>query len=192
MVSNAPISPHTEVFNTYGASLSNAQLLARYGFALEANEHDIISWTLSELPFRLPGFFPQPYNAHAALQQIANTVCWPNPPSELVYFPTPPTRQDGCTFCINGDARVSVSLWAYAVVCAIHNLHTRAESVLIPRDMEGWVDLLEILAREQVRWEALVAAAEDDDCENQVPNLTASDLSGQQVSYSIIYCDASE
>jgi SET domain-containing protein 6 len=49
MVSNAPILPNMEVFNTYGENLSNAQLLARYGFALDGNENDRVTWNLEEL-----------------------------------------------------------------------------------------------------------------------------------------------
>ncbi|KAH7926391.1 hypothetical protein BV22DRAFT_355569 [Leucogyrophana mollusca] len=41
-----PIPPHTEVFNTYGA-LTNAALLARYGFLLDANEWDVVSMPIS-------------------------------------------------------------------------------------------------------------------------------------------------
>lgn len=57
MVSNLPIlvpasdrpDAQTEVFNTYGARLSNATLLARYGFLLEGNEWDQIEWGWAEL-----------------------------------------------------------------------------------------------------------------------------------------------
>lgn len=42
MCSVKPILPHSEVFNTYG-SLSNAELISRYGFTLPENEHDIVS-----------------------------------------------------------------------------------------------------------------------------------------------------
>jgi len=49
MVSNAPILPHSEVFNTYGEKLTNAQLLVRYGFALDNNENDCITWDWDDL-----------------------------------------------------------------------------------------------------------------------------------------------
>jgi len=42
MCSIKPILPHSEVFNTYG-SLSNAELISRYGFTLPENERDIVS-----------------------------------------------------------------------------------------------------------------------------------------------------
>ncbi|KAG0709168.1 hypothetical protein DFH29DRAFT_886836 [Suillus ampliporus] len=41
MCSVKPILPHSEVFNTYG-SLSNAELISRYGFTLPENERDIV------------------------------------------------------------------------------------------------------------------------------------------------------
>lgn len=50
MVTNLYIPPFIEIFNTYGEDLSNAQLLARYGFALsDGNDNDIVSWDLDEL-----------------------------------------------------------------------------------------------------------------------------------------------
>jgi hypothetical protein len=49
MVSNAPILPHSEVFNTYGEKLTNAQLLLRYGFSLDSNENDCITWEWNDL-----------------------------------------------------------------------------------------------------------------------------------------------
>ena len=42
MVVNAAIMPGEEVFNTYGAKLTNAELLVRYGFILDANDNDKI------------------------------------------------------------------------------------------------------------------------------------------------------
>lgn len=44
MVTRAPILPFSEVFNTYGEHLTNAQLLAHYGFVLDVNENDVTSW----------------------------------------------------------------------------------------------------------------------------------------------------
>jgi hypothetical protein len=50
IVSNLPIPPDSEVFNTYGERLTNAQLLSRYGFALDGNENDIITFEVDDLP----------------------------------------------------------------------------------------------------------------------------------------------
>jgi N-lysine methyltransferase SETD6 len=49
MVANAAIAPGEEIFNTYGARLSNAELLVRYGFMLDANDNDILTWSIEEI-----------------------------------------------------------------------------------------------------------------------------------------------
>lgn len=49
MVTNATIPPGAEVFNTYGESLTNAQLLIRYGFVLDSNENDTLTWEDEDL-----------------------------------------------------------------------------------------------------------------------------------------------
>ncbi len=49
MVVNAPVAPGEEIFNTYGASLSNSELLLRYGFMLDANDNDVLTWTTEEI-----------------------------------------------------------------------------------------------------------------------------------------------
>lgn len=49
MVANAPIPLLSEVYNTYGETLSNAELLCQYGFVLEANTNDTLTWTMEEV-----------------------------------------------------------------------------------------------------------------------------------------------
>jgi hypothetical protein len=49
MVVNATIAPDSEIFNTYGAKLTNAELLVRYGFMLDANDNDTLTWTIEEI-----------------------------------------------------------------------------------------------------------------------------------------------
>jgi SET domain-containing protein 6 len=49
MVVNAAIAPGSEIFNTYGSKLTNAELLVRYGFMLDANDNDILTWTVEEI-----------------------------------------------------------------------------------------------------------------------------------------------
>ncbi|KAF9012669.1 hypothetical protein BDQ17DRAFT_1344408 [Cyathus striatus] len=49
MVSNIHIYPDSEVFNTYGETLTNAQLLWQYSFILDANENDRITWTVDQV-----------------------------------------------------------------------------------------------------------------------------------------------
>jgi hypothetical protein len=52
MVTNLPVEAGEEVFNTYGEHLSNAELLACYGFMLDENENDVVRWKLADLPWR--------------------------------------------------------------------------------------------------------------------------------------------
>lgn len=49
MVTNAPIVPFAEIWNTYGETLTNAELLVRYGFLLDSNENDVIVWDPRDL-----------------------------------------------------------------------------------------------------------------------------------------------
>lgn len=49
MISNTAIPPHTEIFNTYGEDLTNAQLLNQYGFILDVNENDRLFWTMDDV-----------------------------------------------------------------------------------------------------------------------------------------------
>lgn len=49
MVVNAAIAPGSEIFNTYGPKLANAELLVRYGFMLDANDNDTLTWTVEEI-----------------------------------------------------------------------------------------------------------------------------------------------
>lgn len=46
---NNYVPPFTEIFNTYGERLTNAQLLMRYGFLLDGNEHDVLDWSVDEM-----------------------------------------------------------------------------------------------------------------------------------------------
>lgn len=48
MVSICPIAAGEEVFNHYGSQMSNAKLAVHYGFVLEANDHDLVSYSLLE------------------------------------------------------------------------------------------------------------------------------------------------
>jgi len=49
MVSNTGIAPNSEIFNTYGETLSNSQLLNQYGFVLDVNENDRLLWSAREI-----------------------------------------------------------------------------------------------------------------------------------------------
>jgi SET domain-containing protein 6 len=65
MVANAPVAPAAEIFNTYGASLGNAELLVRYGFMLDANDNDVLTWTTEEV-----------WDAAGAALNDPHLCCW--------------------------------------------------------------------------------------------------------------------
>lgn len=104
MVSNIPIPPHSEVFNTYGDILTNAQLLTRYGFTLDANENDNLTWTIDEVSqnCKQPGELLRMINDDFIVNQLREI----SSQSQLIYN-TPP----GLFLGINGDGRVSDKLW---------------------------------------------------------------------------------
>lgn len=143
MVCNLPIAPWTEVFNTYGEHLTNAQLLARYGFALDGNDNDVVTLRPADLSSLADV-------TAAALRRGRDTVGplyrdvleifprydrWEG--SSLVYQPDGPSvsaesgassgddgrgrpsHGHGRRMCVNSDARVSHALWVYCATLAV-------------------------------------------------------------------------
>jgi hypothetical protein len=116
MVSNTPIQSHAEVFNTYGETLTNAQLLTQYGFILDANENDCITWDLSEVYQWLVG---RNNGNGCQLGQLLSvwTDIFPKAvqdrmfasvDSQLIYFHSQDTSSE---LCLNGDGKISHQLW---------------------------------------------------------------------------------
>ena len=134
MVANAPVPPGAEVFNTYGEHLANAQLLARYGFALGGNDNDVVEFDAGDLP--VPAGCTQ-----AGVHELFRRVLAALPPhrrwdaSGLVYQPdallatagsAPSASGDdgrgqthGARMCVNSDGRVSHALWVYCATAAV-------------------------------------------------------------------------
>jgi len=118
MVSNTLIQSHTEVFNTYGDTLTNAQLLTRYGFALDANENDCITWDSYEVYQLLAnrasgvrydlGQFTSVWND--VLEKAVQDRTFESVDSQLVYFHPEGTSGD---LCLNGDGKISHQLWVF-------------------------------------------------------------------------------
>jgi hypothetical protein len=129
MVINAPVEAGNEIFNSYDANLPNSVLLARYGFILEGNEYDYMSWDSTNLPRSM---------------QIPSTALWEDSDrvwtadllaeTSLVYDPTetsatcslyanpiPRGRATHQTpqYKLSADGLVSVDLWNLAVVCSL-------------------------------------------------------------------------
>jgi len=116
MVSNAPIQPHAQVFNTYGETLNNAQLLTRYGFTLDANENDYITWDSHEVYQSLAGRISVNNYQLGQLLLVWNDVLpkavqdrmFASVDSQLIYFHS---EGAGDELCLNGDGRISHQLW---------------------------------------------------------------------------------
>ncbi|KAF7314791.1 SET domain-containing protein [Mycena kentingensis (nom. inval.)] len=136
MVSNLGIPPNAEIFNTYGETLSNAQLFVQYGFVLDVNENDCITWSRDELD----------ECRDSALLDALCALPWRCiGESELVHVERDETRR----FSLNGDASISHSLWLYF---ALHLLHPRDDSA------DDLVPILEQLFRHQLAFEQVGGA----------------------------------
>ncbi|KAF8806667.1 SET domain-containing protein [Phlegmacium glaucopus] len=124
MVSNACIPPLTEIFNTYGDDLTNAQLLTQYGFTLDINDNDRVSWTAAEAlhiltPVLLTEGDLKEFLTH--LRQALPLIPGDHPlfeHSQLVYF-NPLTLDE---FCINDEGKVSHYLWILLALLACRAL----------------------------------------------------------------------
>jgi N-lysine methyltransferase SETD6 len=153
MVSNTYIPPLTEVFNTYGDGLTNAQLLSQYGFILDMNDNDRVSWTATEVLHNLaPGQYTDG-DVKEFLTQLRQAV--PLIPtqhvlfkhSQLVYF-NPLTIDE---FCLNSEGKISHHLWILLLLVAC-----RAVRLDFGVNLRRLLDL-------QVDLESLVPADDDDD-----------------------------
>ena len=105
-----------EIFNTYGGwHLDNATLLKRYGFAVQANPHDRITWAQTTDVVRAAGIISSPEFVQewpatlAHLGRNPKVISMPN--STLVVAGSQPFD-----FSINADAALSQPLW---LLCAL-------------------------------------------------------------------------
>ena len=127
MVSNAGIPPHSEIFNTYGEDLTNAQLLTQYGFVLDINENDRLCWTMDGiLRIISPGESAEKVWHHVAgvLPQISEDHRLYDT-SQLTYY-EPPTVE---RLCLNDEGMVSHQLWTVLFVLAFRRNFTLATEV---------------------------------------------------------------
>lgn len=114
IVSILPILPGEEIFNNYGR-LDNSALLTHYGFALEDNEFDRITWTASEVLLEFDIEWSESAERLSALIES-----WPSGPGEegenalVLGCPTKPSGDsptDSSQLFINSDAKISRPLW---------------------------------------------------------------------------------
>lgn len=139
MVSNSAILPHSQVFNSYGETLTNAQLLVRYGFALDDNENDCITWEWSDL-FASINETSGRLSRNDVMQLYTQAIeLWPSTNSGwthsgLVYSPQMVTASaavvkntrldpekisnqvEHSVLCLNGDGKISHQLWLYCTL----------------------------------------------------------------------------
>ena len=165
MVSCTAILPGSEVYNTYGDKLGNAQLLVQYGFLLEGNDHDRITFDGEELEelVRSPG---ERSRVAELWKRIGEEWCDEFrerlvSQSRLVYSedlegPDRSRMEKKSGFRLNGDGKVTDGLWIYcSLTCLEMSGATRIEDVM--KVLRRMVDL-QIVAEKEIGMDE-----EDDD-----------------------------
>ncbi len=116
MVSNTEIPPHTEIFNTYGEHLSNAQLLNQYGFILDVNENDRLSWDIDDvLAVRASSLGSLVHPSRDSITLDLEIVVASLSADHAVFIDTQliyHEASDGTVLFVNADGAVSHHLWA--------------------------------------------------------------------------------
>lgn len=118
MVSDREIQPHEEVFNTYGAKLCNAQLLMQYGFTLDPNDNDTVTFDLEEIVNSLPfsqGVKEIPYLDDGVPAPLISTLA----DSNLICLRDSSNTQ--APLCINSDGRISHQLWLLLIELVVRD-----------------------------------------------------------------------
>ncbi|KAL0065954.1 hypothetical protein AAF712_007081 [Marasmius tenuissimus] len=125
--------PKTEIFNTYGANLSNAQLLNQYGFILDANEADFVEFddddVLSAVGIaeQSPLVVIRKNWAEQAKSVHLSTLGTELEDSELIY-----ASENAMHLRLSSDGRVSLGM----VVLVYVGLEHRGDC------LQGWIDAL--------------------------------------------------
>ena len=130
MVVNAVVAPGEEVFNTYGAKLTNAELLVRYGFMLDANDNDILTWTTDEIwdaaGAALADFRPRRWDddpSYGVCMEILRDwqydAGWAD--SELVIDAEPDENRN--PLYMTADGALSHKLWLAIALAALRRQH---------------------------------------------------------------------
>lgn len=149
-----------EVFNTYGSALSNAQLLVKYGFLIEANPNDRLVWTQEGLCEDLRTIREIPSVELAQLDKwlgvVKSTLLVRNVAFEgsVAVAPESQGNLDRCDrdiFFVDAEGRISWLLWA------ILSISTGGISFEVTDDIPNLVaDQLKTIAQAQQRAEQAV------------------------------------
>ena len=153
MVANAHVAPGAEIFNTYGASLSNAELLVRYGFMLDANDNDVLTWTSEEILDAAGAALSDPHLCPWE-GEIGHGVCMEILPnwhydkgwsdSELVVDSQ--LEKNGNALYMTADGALSHELWVGIALASLQRQGVRV-------DVMHQRQLLERMARTQIQLE---------------------------------------
>ncbi|KAF4621125.1 hypothetical protein D9613_000996 [Agrocybe pediades] len=156
MVSNAGIPSHSEIFNTYGERLTNAELLNQYGFILDVNDNDHLSWTMDEVLHLLssePVSRQDKDNVLRRFREVSSILRHSDATSllsrsNIIHF----LGSDNNSFSINSEGVVSHMLWTLLFV-----LSTRRQP-----ETGLQAQLLAVLALQE-QFELSLAEEDDDD-----------------------------
>jgi len=107
-----------EAFNSYGR-LSNARLIAEYGFALEANEWDTIAFEEEEIHELLARHEPLPVESNSPVR--------PNELEEEHPLIAPPSSQLSRSLHFDADARISYALWSAIALSVLQQYRHSSE-----------------------------------------------------------------
>ncbi|KAI5834240.1 SET domain-containing protein [Schizophyllum commune Tattone D] len=118
MVTTTYVPPGTEVFNTYGETLTNAQLFLSYGFILTQNDNDHLSWDPAEPDLLGPDAEGVLDLYRSALERLPAGFLAPLLQSELVEQNTNLTP-----FSITGEGMLNGSLWLLLAVQSLMTEH---------------------------------------------------------------------
>lgn len=170
MVAIAPVASGEEIFNTYGASLSNAELLVRYGFMLDANDNDVLTWTTQEIWDAAGAALSDPHRSRWE-DEIGYGVCmeilrdwlydrgWTD--SELVADSK--LEEDRNALYMTADGTLSHGLWVGIALASLQRQGVKVEAMQTRR-------LLASMARAQIQLEQGQEATRrgeggDDECD---------------------------
>jgi N-lysine methyltransferase SETD6 len=159
MVANTVIPQSTEVFNTYGETLSNAELLTRYGFILDANENDRVTWTFAEVFNDLdvsPGAAahgeeaPTEQSIMERLDNLFTTRSFLRSANESAVLAMPHSEDSTITgsrksnmLFIDSDGKASVGLWlALLLIAGYRAGRYNLESGMVVKELMEFLNVL--------------------------------------------------
>lgn len=121
MVTNAQVYLDDEVYNTYDSTLSNAHLLCQYGFMLDGNSNDVVTWTVDEVQAAIE----IKMEGSVAMGDMRRCLDMFDPfPSAIAYQLAPPgegKHRPATEFTINSEGLLSGQLLAILVAGGVHS-----------------------------------------------------------------------